>query len=122
MEDNKTTDESVLVVCTAGQHRSPTAARLLEEQFGIAAKACGIHPQASQPVTQELIDWSDHIIAMDERTDGHKSYLKDRFDIGDRSIYVFDIPDVYSKDDPDLISLLKEKTQVFVERVESLEA
>lgn len=122
MENDKKATDSVLVVCTAGQHRSPTAARLLKEQFGISAKACGIHPQASQPVTQELIDWSDHIIAMDERTDGHKSYLEERFDIGDRSIYVFDIPDVYGKDDPDLISLLNEKMQAFVERIESLEA
>lgn len=118
---NETTDDTdnVLIVCTAGQHRSPTTERLLEERFDMTAKSSGIHPQASQPVSQDLIDWSDYIIAMDERTDGHKSYLEDRFDTGDRPVYVFDIPDMYDKNDPDLISLLEDKLDAFVERVKS---
>jgi predicted protein tyrosine phosphatase len=106
----------VLVVCTAGQHRSP--ARLLNERFDVEARASGVHPQAERPVTQELIDWSDHIVAMDERADGHKSYLEDRFDIGDRSVFIFDIPDVYSKDDPELIDLLEDKLEAFIDRLE----
>ncbi len=116
---NKTSEDkpNVLVVCTAGQHRSPTAARLLENKFDVTAKSCGVHPQASQSVTQELIDWADHIIVMDERTDGHKTYLEDNFDIGDRSVYVFDIPDIYPKNDPELIDLLEDKLAAFVERL-----
>lgn len=109
--------QNVLVVCTAGQHRSPTAARLLESRSGITAKSCGVHPEASQSVTQELINWADHIIVMDERTDGHKSYLKDNFDLGDRSVYIFDIPDIYPKNDPELIDLLEDKLTAFVERL-----
>jgi predicted protein tyrosine phosphatase len=120
-EASQDTKRHVLVVCTAGQHRSPTAARLLNERFDIDARACGIHPQAKQSVTQELIDWSNHIIAMDERTDGHKSYLEDRFDTGDRSVFIFDIPDVYGKDDPELIDLLEDKLAAFIERLESEE-
>lgn len=112
----------VLVVCTAGQHRSPTAARLLNERFDVEARASGAHPQAERPVTQELIDWSDHIIAMDERTDGHKSYLEDRFDTGGRSVFIFDIPDVYNKDDPELIDLLEDKLEAFIDRLEVKES
>lgn len=119
MSQDNDNNKNVLVVCTAGQHRSPTTERLLEEKFDMTARSSGIHPQASQPVSQELIDWSDYIIAMDERTDGHKSYIEDRFDIGDRPVYVFDIPDVYGKDDPDLISLLDDKLDAFMERINS---
>jgi len=110
-------DINVLVVCTAGKHRSPTAARLLRDEFGFPARPAGIHPQARQSVTRELIDWADHIIAMDERTDGHKSYLEDRFDLDNRPVYVFDIPDVYGRGDPELVELLTDKLSAFVDHV-----
>lgn len=121
---NTTTQEkpNVLLVCTAGQHRSPTAARLLENNFDVSTKSCGVHPQASEPVTQELINWADHIITMDERTDGHKTYLEDNFELGKRPVYIFDIPDIYSKDDPELIDLLEDKLQVFVDRLDNSSA
>lgn len=119
MNQTSKANTNVLVVCTAGQHRSPTAARLLGSKFDVTAKPCGVHPQASQPVTQELIDWSDHVIAMDERTDGHKTYLEDNFELDDRSVYIFDIPDIYAKDDPELINLLEDKLEAFVERLDN---
>lgn len=110
-----------LVVCTAGQHRSPTARSILEKQHGITARSAGIHPQAQTSVTQAMIDWADYIIAMDERTDGHKTYLEKNFSVGDTPVYVFDIPDQYQKDDPDLVSLLEEKLAVFAQRVNNAE-
>lgn len=117
-----TETHNTLVVCTAGQERSPTATQILEEDFDVPARFAGTHPGARRPVTQELIDWSDHIIAMDERADGHKSFLQEEFDIGDRQVFVFDIPDRYPKDDPELVSLLKEKLAVFVDHVTANDA
>lgn len=112
---------NTLVVCTAGQERSPTATQILEEKFDISARFGGTHPQARRPITQELIDWSDYIIAMDERSDGHKTYLKEKFDLGDRPVFVFDIPDTYPKGDPELVSILKDKLQVFVDHITNKE-
>jgi len=115
MTDTKNT----LVVCTAGQHRSPTTKRILEEELGINARSAGIHKQAQTQVTQEMIDWADYIIAMDERTDGHKTYLENNFAVGSTPIYVFDIPDRFEKEDTELITLLENKLAVFVDRITS---
>jgi len=112
---------NTLVVCTAGQHRSPTTKRLLEENYDVNARSAGIHEQAQTKVTQEMIDWADFIIAMDERTDGHKTYLEENFSIGDTPVYIFDIPDQFEKEDPELISLLKDKLNVFVDRINNAE-
>jgi predicted protein tyrosine phosphatase len=109
--------QNTLVVCTAGQHRSPTTKRILEEKLGITARSAGIHKQAQTQVTQDMINWADYIIAMDERTDGHKTYLEKNFAVGSTPIYVFDIPDRFEKEDTELISLLEDKLAVFVDRI-----
>jgi len=109
--------DNTLVVCTAGKHRSPTTRRLLEDNHNINARCAGIHKQAEAQVTQEMIDWADYVIAMDERIDGHKSYLEENFSLGETPVYVFDIPDQFEKEDPELISLLKDKLAVFVDRI-----
>lgn len=108
--------KNILCICTAGQQRSPTAARLLREKFGFNARFAGIHSRATQPVSQEMIDWADEIIAMNENQDGHKTFLEENFTVGDTPIHVFGIPDRFLRDDPKLVSLLTEKlTTLFVE-------
>jgi len=109
--------QNTLVVCTAGKHRSPTTKRLLKDNHNINARCAGIHKQATTKVTQEMIDWADYVIAMDERIDGHKSYLEENFSLGETPVYVFDIPDQFEKEDPELISLLEDKLDVFVDRI-----
>lgn len=115
MADN----QHILVVCTAGQQRSPTAARMLDADYGVSARAVGIHPQAETHVTQDHIDWADVIIAMNERMDGHKTYLQDNFKTADTPITVFGIPDQYRKDDPQLISILEDKLDAFMRKNEN---
>lgn len=106
--------ENILVVCTAGKQRSPTAARLLEEDYEASARAAGIHPQATNHVSQTHVDWADRIIAMNEKLDGHKSYLEENFDTENTPITVFGVPDRYYRDDPELVSLLTEKLDDFM--------
>jgi len=62
---------------------------------------------AEIPITPSAIDWADIIICMEET---HKEFITREFAIQpNKKIIILNIPDVYPKDDPDLIMLLKEK-------------
>lgn len=99
-------DKNILCVCTAGQQRSPTCARILRDA-GYDAHSAGIHPYASPQVSRSMVDQADVIIALNEETDGHASFLRDHFNLDDTRLVVLDIPDIYPREDPELISTLE---------------
>lgn len=107
----------VLCVCTAGQQRSPTAARILNEREGIEARAAGLHPLAEETVRQEIVDWADVVVAMNESEDGHKTTLENNFALENTPVYAFDIPDTFPREEPALVTLLTEQLEtIFLER------
>jgi len=58
------------------------------------------------PVTQELIDWADLIIAMEP---AHSQHLRSHFKLNPDKIRILNIADIYYRDDPELISILRKK-------------
>ncbi|MDP3882032.1 MAG: phosphotyrosine protein phosphatase [Nanoarchaeota archaeon] len=97
----------ILFVCTANQQRSPTAESLFTNNEEYETKSVGIHPMAEIPISSEAIEWADRIVCMEEE---HKEFIEREFPIADKKqLIVLNIPDVYSRDDPDLIMSLKEK-------------
>ncbi|MDZ7786285.1 MAG: protein tyrosine phosphatase [Candidatus Saccharibacteria bacterium] len=100
---------NVLCICTAGEQRSPTAARLVRENYGHEARAAGVHPLAFQALTQRDIDWADVLLFMNEAEDRHHTIVSQNFSLGDKKAYVFDIPDIYPRDDPELAKILSGK-------------
>lgn len=109
-QDNSSTGETthILCVCTAGQQRSPTCADLVNQLAGFEGKYAGILSY-DKPVNQTAIDWADYIIAMDEDVDSHKTYLETKLELGEKPVTVLGIPDRFTKNDPKLMQLLKEK-------------
>ncbi len=102
----------LLFICTANQHRSPTAESLLARSQRYEARSAGVSPLALRPVTRELIEWADLIFVMDERYDRHRTQLLERFSDVEglaKKIIVLNIPDVYERDSPELIALLRRK-------------
>jgi predicted protein tyrosine phosphatase len=98
----------VLFVCTANLQRSPTAERLFQNWNGIwEAKSAGVmsHPLGN-PLTQELIDWADVIITMEQI---HAESIQTRFHCATEKLRILNILDKYPRDDPELIRELKRK-------------
>lgn len=104
--------KKILFVCTSNQHRSPTAQSLLARHPHYEARSAGISPLSAQVVTRELLEWADLIFVMDEQFDHHRRYLLERFPdlpgLADK-IIVLGIPDIYQRDDPELVRRLREK-------------
>lgn len=107
-----------LFVCAANRNRSPTAAEVLralaaQAGFTVEVDSAGISPFAERPVTKELADRADLIFVME---DYMARELETRFDQDPAKIVCLDIPDVYYRDDPLLVHLLKEALAPFVPR------
>lgn len=69
------------------------------------------HPSGN-PLTQELIDWADVIIVMEQI---HAEYIQTRFHCGNEKLRILNIPDRYSRDDPELIRELERKIPPLLE-------
>jgi predicted protein tyrosine phosphatase len=111
-----------LFVCAANRNRSPTAEtvfRALAAQAGFDVKvsSAGISPFAERPVTKELADSADLIFVME---DYMARELETRYGQDPAKIVCLDIPDMYYRDDPLLVHLLKEALAPFVPREPSV--
>jgi predicted protein tyrosine phosphatase len=102
----------ILFVCTANIARSRAAEKLLVDSCKYEAKSAGfimLDERSGQLVTQELIDWANIIIVMDEKNDCHLTRLIDGFKLRNKVAVVLGIPDTYRPDDPALVVLLEQK-------------
>ncbi|MBW2967882.1 phosphotyrosine protein phosphatase [Candidatus Woesearchaeota archaeon] len=96
----------LLFICNQNQNRSPTAAALFSESYD--TRSAGLY--SAEPVTKEQLEWADTVIVMEEemRSEIAKRfpnlYLKKR-------ILCLNIPDMYRKDQPELVELIKERME-----------
>lgn len=99
--------KKLLFICTANQQRSPTAEVLFKNSRNYEAKSAGIHPLAEKLITSQAIKWAEIIFCME---DLHKNYILENFpEAKNKRIIVLNIPDIYYKNDPQLIKILKQK-------------
>lgn len=102
----------LLFVCTGNSDRSPTAEKLFDDHDHYTARSCGIAPLAHIPVSDELIEWSDYIICMEVP---HRFVLLNRYPAAQsKPFFVLAIPDLYQKDEPELVEKLREKLREVV--------
>ena len=104
---------NLLFVCTAAQKRSPTAAFLFSQSREHKAKFAGINPLSEIPLTAQAIIWSDLIFVMEEI---HRNFMLESFssELKNKEIHVLNIPDIYEKNNPELIKILKNKLKNFL--------
>jgi predicted protein tyrosine phosphatase len=96
----------VLFVCTANIDRSPTAEDLLNGKNCFEVLSAGTWANARKSISESLIDWADLILVMKEC---HKEAVLTLKPKSEKKIIVLDIPDIYLRDDPKLVKLLKTK-------------
>ncbi len=99
--------QKLLFVCTANLQRSPTAENLVKNSDKYKAKSAGTNILSEKPINSQSIKWADKIIVMERN---HKKIiLKIYPEAKNKEIMVLDIPDIYIKNDPKLIRILKNK-------------
>lgn len=102
------TYKKVLTVCSAGLLRSPTLAKVLQEEFDYNVRACGTSSEyALIPLSQALAYWADEIVFVSE-TNFKVSGIKQE-DYPNTKIIVLDIPDTYEYNDSELRSICLEQ-------------
>lgn len=99
----------LLFVCTAGRQRSPTAAKLFEG-MGYLTDYAGTHGMGDRRLTVQDLEWADLVIVMEEF---HRAYIKQHFPeyYNNHRIHVLNIPDIYYRDDPELVGIIKQKME-----------
>lgn len=96
----------ILFVCTANIDRSPTAEELLKSIGGFEVQSAGIWFNARKRISEKLIDWADIIFAMEDQ---HKEAILNLKPDAENKVVVLKIPDIYPRNDPELIEILKIK-------------
>ena len=101
--------KKVLCVCSAGLLRSPTAARVLAEEYNYNTRAAGIDTEhALIPVDDALLFWADEIVCMNhsqvERLKEGKEHL-----LKGTEVVNLNIPDDFGYMDPKLVAIIKEQ-------------
>lgn len=99
----------VLTVCSASALRSPTAAVVLNQEYGYNTKAAGVSLEyAIVPVTGRLLIWSQEIVVM-ENWQAHEIIEMLEIMGIDRPVICLNIDDNYYYMQPELVSIIKQR-------------
>lgn len=100
----------VLFVCNQNMHRSPTAERLFSNRFETRSRGLfgGVIVESSD------MNWADAIAVMEpaQRIEIVKRFPKECLK---KRLLCLNVPDVFSKDSPELIKILERKNEEFLE-------
>jgi predicted protein tyrosine phosphatase len=114
MSDQNT--KKYLFVCYANEQRSRTAEDVCRKMaaqrgFDIAVTSAGIAPAANNPLTKELVNQADIIFVME---DYMQIAVEEVYGGKGKNIVCFDIPDIYYRNDPQLIEILQEQLRPYL--------
>jgi predicted protein tyrosine phosphatase len=100
----QTEAKRVLCVCSAGLLRSPTAAVVLQREFGFNTRSCGIDEEyALIDCDEVLLNWADQIVVMEAWMIGEISpHFREQ-------VIVLDVPDKFPYMDKELQRLIIER-------------
>ena len=110
MRDSDNRPIRTLFICQQNRKRSATAERVFAKDPTLDVRSAGTASDALVQVNQRMLDWADVIFVMDDeqRRDLGRMFPGDEA-VG-RAICL-DIPDQYPFLDPELVTLLRERTR-----------
>lgn len=103
----------LLFVCSRNRLRSPTAEAVCQSVEGVEAISAGTNNDAEQPLTGDLIEWADVVIAMEREHQGRIN-RKFRAQLRGKPLIVLGIPDDYDYMQPELVELLKARLRRWI--------
>jgi predicted protein tyrosine phosphatase len=98
----------VLFVCEGNRHRSPTAEKVYRAVPGLRTKSAGVSPLARVRLTEELIEWADLVVVMDDYV---LNLVRNAFGgrLDEAAVVCIDVPDEYQRMEPALVQVLIER-------------
>lgn len=95
---------NILFVCNQNKNRSKTAEHIFKDRF--KTKSAGLY--STKPVTEKQVSWADVVVVME---DAQRSEISKRFpkQYMLKRILSLNIPDIYHKNQPELIEKLNDK-------------
>ncbi|MGB0991594.1 MAG: low molecular weight protein tyrosine phosphatase family protein [Akkermansiaceae bacterium] len=105
---------NVLFVCAKNQWRSPTAAAVYRNDARINVQSAGLSQASPQTLSEKLLIWADLVLVME---DAHAARIRKFFRKHCElpEVISLGIPDDYPLMHPDLIALVKERTEEVLE-------
>ena len=101
----------ILFVCSGNVDRSPTAEALLGSREGFEVQSAGTLPSARKRVSKAILDWADFVFVMENH---HKEFILSLDPEAENNITVLNIPDIFLRNDPELIEILKVKLSKYL--------
>ncbi len=104
----------LLFLCSRNQWRSPTAEALYQNDPLVEVCSAGTSTSARRRVSEKLLRWADLVLVMEPE---HKRRLWEQFPelFHEFRIEVLDIADDYPFMDPELVELIRERTEPWLE-------
>lgn len=104
---------NLLFVCSRNEWRSRTAETIFKNEQRFNVKSAGTSSSARIRINQNLIDWADKILVMEDK---HKIRLTELFgELPDKEIIVLGIPDEYKYMDEELVEELRHLVDYYIE-------
>lgn len=111
--ENDKKSMNILYICSRNKWRSRTAETIFKNNGKHNVKSAGTESSAKIRVSQNLLNWADVILVMEEK---HRKRILEKFTDAAEKIEVLDIPDDYQYMDEDLIEILRMKSDnIFTE-------
>ena len=106
----------ILFVCSRNQWRSPTAERVWAREPGISVRSAGTRRNAKRTVTLNDLRWADLIFVMETK---HSDRIRATFGRTrwGAPIHVLDIPDDYGFMDPELVEMVRDLVEPFLDEI-----
>ena len=103
----------ILFVCSANVDRSPTAEHMYQNHPQLEVKSAGIHWYATRKVDENLLQWADVILCMEEF---QKQIIMRDFTsvVAGKIIDYLDVYDDYERMSPELRDAIKEQMDAWL--------
>ena len=104
---------NLLFVCSENRLRSPTGEEVFSKYPEVNAIGAGTNSDAETVVSGDLIEWADVILVMEK---SHRNKVSKKFKelLKGKKLVCLDIPDNFSRMQPELIRLLETKVARYV--------
>lgn len=104
----------ILFVCGRNKWRSPTAERLYRDDPRIEVRSAGVSEKSAHQISGTDIAWADLVLVMERE---YKTRIAERFrGLALPRIESLDIPDDYGFMDEELVNLLQDRIEIFLQQ------
>jgi len=103
-----------LFICSRNQWRSPTAERVYRDDARLSVRSRGLSGKSPRRLRGDDLVWADVVFVMEAK---HKSRILGEYreSLDDTILHVLEIPDDYRFMDPELILLLRDRVESFLD-------